>query len=386
MKRVFIIVLDSLGIGEAPDAADFGDCGSNTLGAISVSRLFDCPNLRKYGLFNIDGVGGGIDRPAASFARMREASMGKDTTIGHWEIAGIISPKPLPVYPDGFPPEIISEFERLTGRKTLCNKPYSGTQVIKDYGAEHIKTGALIVYTSADSVFQVAAHDSVVSVKQLYSYCETARALLTGDNAVGRVIARPFTGEYPFVRTADRHDFSLPPPSPALPELLKAAGYRVISVGKIYDIFAGRGFDETHRTQSNDDGIDKTLEAEAREFEGLCFINLVDFDSAYGHRNDVDGYAAALSAFDARLPEIVSALKDEDILMITADHGCDPSTPSTDHSREYTPLLVTGKKVKSGINLGTRPTFSDISATVLDYFGVDKAGTRGESFLKEIVK
>lgn len=386
MKRVFLIVLDSFGIGETPDAALFGDCGSNTLAAVRSSSGFYCPNMTEMGLFNIDGVQGGVAAPLGAYGRCRERSMGKDTTIGHWEIAGIISPRPLPTYPDGFPPEIIERFERLTGRKVLCNKPYSGTEVIKDYGMEHIKTGALIVYTSADSVFQIAAHEQVVPVEELYDYCRTARSILTGDNAVGRVIARPFTGKYPFVRTANRHDFSLPPPAETMPDLIKAAGYTTVSVGKIYDIFAGRGFTESHRTLSNADGVNKILEALDKDFTGLCFANLVDFDAMYGHRNDVDGYAAALSAFDARLSEITARLNDDDIVMITADHGCDPSTPSTDHSREYTPLLLYGKHVKGGVNLGTRPTFADISATVLDYFGVDKRATAGTSFLSEVLK
>ncbi len=383
MKRLFLIVLDSFGIGEEPDAYLWNDEGSNTLGAIRENENFDCPNLKKLGLFNIDGVGGGIDCPQAAYARMRESSMGKDTTIGHWEIAGIISPKPLPTYPNGFPKEVVEEFERLTGRKTLCNLPYSGTEVIKDYGQESIKTGALIIYTSADSVFQIAAHEDVVPVPELYRYCEIARNLLQGEHGVGRVIARPFEGEYPFKRTARRHDYSLIPPKNTMLDLLKKAGYDTISVGKIYDIFAGKSVSESNRTVSNADGMQKTMEMLDRDFNGICFTNLVDFDMLYGHRNDIDGYAKAATEFDRWLGGFLPKLKDQDLLMITADHGCDPKTPSTDHSREYVPMMLYGKGIKP-INLGTRPTFADMSATVLDYFGVDKEDTCGTSFLAEV--
>lgn len=386
MKRFFIIVLDSCGIGELPDANLWRDEGSNTLGAIRNNPAFNCPNLKKLGLFNIDDVGGGIDNPQGSFARLGELSMGKDTTIGHWEIAGLVSPKALPTYPNGFPKEIIDEFEKRTGRKTLCNKPYSGTEVIKDYGEEHIKTGALIVYTSADSVFQIAAHEEVVPVKELYRYCEIAREILVGDHGVGRVIARPFTGEYPFTRTANRHDFSLVPPKETMLDLLKNSGYETISVGKIYDIFAGKGLSESNRTCSNANGMEVTLELQKRDFNGLCFINLVDFDMKFGHRNDVEGYAKAMTEFDGYLGEFLENIRDEDALIITADHGCDPSTPSTDHSREYVPMLMCGKNIKSGVNLGTRFGFCDISATVLEYFNVDKDKTSGKSFLNEVIK
>ena len=386
MKRVILIVLDSFGIGEAPDAAAFGDEGSNTLASVSGSPLFHCPNLKKLGLFNIDGVEGCADFPMGSFARMKEASMGKDTTIGHWEIAGLISPEPLPVYPRGFPKEVIERFECETGRKTLCNLPYSGTEVIKDYGLRHIATGDLIVYTSADSVFQIAAHEDVVPVRTLYSYCEIARRILTGKNAVGRVIARPFAGDYPFVRTAGRHDFSLSPGGTVMPVLLQKAGVKTVSVGKIYDIFAGCGFDEFYRTSCNDDGIKKTVSVMKSDSGGLVFVNLVDFDSSYGHRNDTDGYAKALSEFDLKLADIMAAMKKDDVLILTADHGCDPGTPSTDHSREFTPMLIYGDRIRSGINLGTRQTFADISASVLDYFGVDKEHTAGQSFLPEVLK
>lgn len=383
-KRAFLIVLDSVGIGEMPDAADWGDEGSNTLGAIRNHPDFSCPNLEKFGLFNIDGVGGKIDSPRTCYARMAESSRGKDTTIGHWEIAGVYSPKPLPTYPNGFPKEVIDEFERLTGRGTLCNLPYSGTEVIKEYGEEHLKTGKLIVYTSADSVFQIAAHEQLVPIEELYRYCEIARDLLQGEHGVGRIIARPFTGEYPFSRTPRRHDYSLTPPSLTVPQLMKDKGFDVISVGKIFDIFAGQGFTESHPTVNNEDGMDKTLSIALRDFNGLCFINLVDFDMVYGHRNDVAGYARALSAFDKRLGELLPLLREDDLLIITADHGCDPATPSTDHSREYTPMLAYGKKLKEGVNLGTRNSFADIGATILQWFDLPTDVIFGEGFLKEI--
>ncbi len=356
------------------------------MGAIRNHPDFNCPNLKKLGLFNIDGVGGGVSAPAASYAKMREKSMGKDTTIGHWEIAGIISPEPLPTYPDGFPPEIIKEFEKKTGRKVICNKPYSGTEVIKDYGREHVETGALIVYTSADSVFQIAAHEDVVPVEKLYEYCEIARKMLVGKHGVGRVIARPFTGEYPYTRTSNRHDFSLLPPADTMLNVLQKAGYDTISVGKIYDIFAGSGISESNRTTSNTHGMEVTKQIQGRDFNGLCFVNLVDFDMKYGHRNDVAGYAAAATEFDNFLTGFIKDMREDDVLLITADHGCDPSTPSTDHSREYTPMLIYGNNIKGGVNLGTRASFSDISATVLDYFGVAQGKTGGESFLKEVRK
>lgn len=381
MKRVFIIVLDSMGIGELPDAHLWHDEGSNTLRAIRNHPNFNCPNLTKLGLFNIEGVGGGIANPEASFARMAEKSMGKDTTIGHWEIAGIISPKPLPTYPNGFPKEVIDEFERQTGRKTLCNKPYSGTEVIKDYGEEHIKTGALIVYTSADSVFQIAAHEDVVPVDDLYEYCRIARRILQGEHGVGRVIARPFNGEYPFTRTPRRHDFSLDPPAATMCDLIKKACLASISVGKIFDIFAGRGLTESNPMKGNADGMRITLEKQKEDFCGLEFTNLVDFDMLYGHRNDVAGYAKAMTEFDVSLGTFMENMRDDDVLIITADHGCDPSTPSTDHSREYTPMLIYGKNIENGVDLGTRKSFADISATVLEYLGIDQEGTCGESFL-----
>lgn len=379
-------MLDSCGCGEMPDAHLWHDEGSNTLGVIRKDPHFSCPNLVDLGLFNIDTVGGGVANPKGSFARMKETSMGKDTTIGHWEIAGIISPKPLPTYPDGFPKEVIDEFERRTGRKTLCNKPYSGTEVIKDYGKESVETGALIVYTSADSVFQIAAHEDVVPVEQLYKYCEIAREMLQGEHGVGRVIARPFNGEWPYTRTPNRHDFSLVPPHTTMLDVLKSNGLATISVGKIYDIFAGKGVSESNRTTSNTNGMEVTLDIQKRDFEGLCFVNLVDFDMKYGHRNDIAGYANAMTEFDVQLGRFLPEMQDDDVLIITADHGCDPSTPSTDHSREYVPMIICGKHIKSSVNLGTRPTFADISATVLDYLGVDKQDTKGESFLADVLE
>ena len=385
-KRVFIIVLDSCGCGEMPDSYLWHDEGSNTLGAIRKDEHFDCPNLVNLGLFNIEGVGGGVSDPKGSFARLKETSMGKDTTIGHWEIAGIISPKPLPTYPNGFPEDVIEEFEKRTGRKVLCNKPYSGTEVIKDYGEEHIKTGALIVYTSADSVFQIAAHEDVVPVPELYRYCQIARDMLQGEHGVGRVIARPFTGEWPFTRTSNRHDYSLIPPHTTMLDVLKKHNLATISVGKIYDIFAGKSVSESNRTTSNANGMEVTLDIQKRDFEGLCFVNLVDFDMKYGHRNDIVGYASAMTEFDRYLGEFLKNMRADDMLIITADHGCDPSTPSTDHSREYVPMIVCGDGIKTGVDLGTRSTFADISATVLEYLGVDKEDTAGESFLSKVEK
>lgn len=385
MKRVFVIVLDSFGIGELPDAHAYGDQGSNTLKSVRDSRFFNCPTLKHMGLFNIEGVEGGINNPSAAFARLAEKSAGKDTTSGHWELAGIISKQPMPTFPNGFPPEIITTFEEKTGKKVLCNKTYSGTEVIKDYGEESIKTGNLIVYTSADSVFQIAAHEQTVPPEQLYEYCKIARNILCGDYAVGRVIARPFEGEYPFKRTSRRHDFSLPPFKPTMLDLLKKNELSVIGVGKINDIFAGCGLTKAIYTTNNADGMDKTVEIAKQDFNGLCFVNLVEFDAVYGHRNDVDGYANALTEFDEKLTGLLPQLKEDDLLLITADHGCDPATPSTDHSREYVPLLIYGNHVKKGVNLYTRDSFSDVSATILDYFNVDREDTCGKSFLSEIL-
>jgi phosphopentomutase len=373
MKRVFLIVLDSFGIGEMPDAEAYGDINVNTLRSVSKSPYFHMEHMRDMGLFQIDGVGvrEKTEHPTAAYARMTERSRGKDTTIGHWEIAGIYSPKPLPTYPNGFPEEVLEEFRLRTGRDILCNKPYSGTQVIADYGDEHVRTGKLIVYTSADSVFQIAAHEDVVPVEQLYDYCRIARQILQGEHGVGRVIARPFAGESGhYTRTPRRHDFSLLPPAVTMLDQLKAAGKDVIAVGKIQDIFVGKGITEHVYTSGNAEGIQQTLEYLDKDFEGLCFINLVDYDMLYGHRRDVDGYAKALAYFDEKLPEIQAHMRPEDILMITADHGCDPAyTKTTDHTREYTPFLMYGAPVVPG-NRGTRPAFSDIGATVLDYFGI----------------
>ncbi|MBR3806895.1 MAG: phosphopentomutase [Lachnospiraceae bacterium] len=375
MKRVFLIVLDSFGIGEMPDAAEYGDKGTNTLASVVKSPHFFMENMAKLGLFNIEGVNckEKADTTLATVAKMAEKSKGKDTTIGHWEIAGICSKKPLPTYPEGFPKEVLDEFSKRTGRGVLCNAPYSGTEVIKVYGKEHMETGKLIVYTSADSVFQIAAHEDIVPVETLYEYCEIAREILQGEHGVGRVIARPFIGkEGEFTRTAKRHDYSLIPPETTMLDVLKDNQKDVIAVGKIQDIFVGKGITEHVYTKGNEEGIERTLEYLDKEFEGLCFINLVDFDMLYGHRNDIDGYAKALSYFDQKLPEIMKKLKEDDILMITADHGCDPGyTVSTDHSREYTPFLMYGKKIKPQ-NLGTRETFADIAATVLDYFDLEK--------------
>ena len=388
MKRVFLIVLDSFGIGEAPDAKDFGDEGSNTLLAVSKSLYFDLPNLEKLGLFAVDGAEIDGDRqstvPIGTYGRMTEQSKGKDTTIGHWEIAGIISEKPLPVYPKGFPEEVTAVFEQETGRKILCNRPYSGTEVIRDYGDEHVKTGALIVYTSADSVFQIAAHEDVVPPEELYRYCKRARKILTGKHGVGRVIARPFIGESGhYTRTSNRHDFSIEPPKVTMLDQLKEKGFDVIGIGKIHDIFAGKGLTEFSFTKNNEDGIEQTKEWMKKRFEGLCFVNLVDFDMLYGHRNDVDGYAKALSYFDKQLPKLLGLMQEGDILMITADHGCDPSTPSTDHSREYTPFLMYQYGQAKGVNLKTRKTFADIGSTVLDYFGIESK-IDGTSVLEDI--
>ncbi len=385
MKRVFLIVLDSFGIGEMKDAASYGDYDVNTLRSCAGSSYFHMPNMQKFGLFNIDGVtvGEDMENPVAVIARMEEASKGKDTTIGHWEIAGIRSERPLPTYPDGFPKEVLEEFSKRTGRGVLCNQPYSGTEVIQKYGDTHMQTGDLIVYTSADSVFQIAAHEEVVPLEQLYEYCQIAREILQGEHGVGRVIARPFVGSCSgsFTRTSNRHDYSLLPPATTMLDQLTAAGKAVIGVGKIKDIFAGKGITESVYTGGNEEGIARTLEYMDRDFEGLCFINLVDYDSLYGHRRDVDGYAKALAYFDEKLPEIMGKMRPEDILMITADHGCDPGyMATTDHTREYVPFIMYGAGIIPK-NLGTRKTFADIGATVLQYFGIDCAFF-GESMLE----
>lgn len=377
-KRVIMIVMDSFGIGEEPDAEQFGDLGTNTLKSCTTSEYFKADNLKKLGLFNIDGVKelkytDANENPTAKYGRMQEASMGKDTTIGHWEIAGIISPDPLPTYPDGFPQDVLDEFSKRTGRGVLCNKPYSGTAVINEYGDEHVKTGDLIIYTSADSVFQIAAHEDVVPVETLYEYCKIAREILVGKHGVGRVIARPFigTGNGNYSRTPRRHDFSLVPPQDTMLDNLISAGKDVIAIGKIKDIFAGKGISEFTYTTGNEDGINKTVEYMDKDFDGLMFVNLVDYDMLYGHRRDIDGYAKAVAYFDERLPEIINKMREDDVLMITADHGCDPGyTKTTDHTREYVPFIMYGKNIEPE-NLGTHKTFADMGATVLDYLGVE---------------
>ncbi len=386
IKRVFLIVLDSYGIGCLPDADKFRDKGANTLATIVRSDQYDTPNMEQFGLFNIDGVTcrEGVAAPSAAFGRMAESSMGKDTTIGHWEIAGVISPNPLPVYPDGFPEEVLAPFREQTGRGVLCNKPYSGTDVIRDYGEEHMRTGDLIVYTSADSVFQIAAHEEIVPLEQLYEYCRIARRILQGKHGVGRVIARPFIGHAPdFERTRNRHDFSLLPPKRTMLVSLQEHGFDTYGVGKINDIFAGQGIAHTTPISNNEDGMNKTLALMDEEFRGLCFVNLVDFDMVYGHRNNIGGYAAAATLFDRQLGEMMAKMSDDDVILITADHGCDPGFPGTDHTREYTPMLVYGKAVQPGVSVGTRGSFADIAATVLEMFGIDET-LDGTSFWSEI--
>lgn len=385
-KRVFLIVLDSVGIGEQPDSYKFGDEGSNTIRAISRAESFDINTMRKLGLFNIDNIGfeTPYTNPIGAYGKCQEVSMGKDTTTGHWEIAGHISSQPFPTYPNGFPSEIIEEFKRRTGHGVLVNKPYSGTDVIKDYGEEHMKTGDLIVYTSADSVFQIAAHEEVVSLEELYDFCKIAREILCGKHAVGRVIARPFLGTSKdnFYRTKNRHDFSLMPPETMLNNL-KDGGYDVITVGKIKDIFAGSGITESYHTRDNTEGMNQTMKLIEKDFNGLCFVNLVDFDMIYGHRNNIEDYAKAYTAFDKWLEGFIPKLQEDDVLMITADHGCDPSTLSTDHSREYVPILVYGKKIKP-VNLGIRQTFADIAKTIDEMFQVDSNKIEGTSFLSNL--
>ena len=383
-KRVFLIVLDSFGVGELPDAADFGDKGANTFRSCFNTGKLNVPNMAKIGLFNIDGVDFGekTSAPSGAFMRISELSKGKDTTTGHWEIAGIVSEKAFPTFPNGFPSEVIEEFERRTGRKTLCNKPYSGTKVIADYGEEHLKTGALIVYTSADSVFQIAAHEKIVPVEELYKYCEIAREILQGDYAVGRVIARPFEGDFPFTRTPRRHDFSLVPPKTTMLDVLKENGLDVIGVGKIFDIFAGKSVTECDRKIGNSVDMEITSQYQKKDFHGLCFTNLVDFDMLYGHRRDAEGYAQALNEFDKWLGDFIEKMRSDDVLIITADHGCDPCHSGTDHTREYIPVLVYGNEIKPA-NLGIRAGFGDIAASVLAFLNVNGC-INGKSFADEI--
>ena len=376
MKRVFELVLDSFGCGKMPDAESFGDFACNTLASVTAYPGFTAPNLSRLGLYNIEGVSCGTPcpAPAGAFARLTEASRGKDTTTGHWEMAGLVLPRPFPTYPDGFPSRIIREFERRAGRGVLCNRPYSGTQVIHDYGREHLKTGSLICYTSADSVFQIAAHEDLVPREELYRYCRIAREILTGEDGVGRVIARPFTGTYPnYIRTSGRHDFSLEPTGDTMLDVLKGAGLDVLGVGKIHDIFAGRGLTDFVYTVSNEDGMVKTDEYAARDFHGLCFVNFVDGDMLYGHRRDQKGYAEAIMTFDRWLGGFLDRMRPEDVLMITADHGCDPCAAGTDHTREYVPWLICGSPVRPE-NLGTRPSFTSVADTVLDWFDLPHGG------------
>ena len=384
-RRVIWIVLDSVGIGAMPDAADYGDVGSDTLGNIARLRCLRLPNLCRLGLANIKPLAH-LDpaaSPAGAYGRCALASPGKDTTTGHWEMAGIHLEKPLPLYPHGFPREIMDEFERRIGRNTLGNKAASGTEIIKELGAEHMRTGSPIVYTSADSVFQIAAHEEVIPLWELYKMCETAREILHGPHEVGRVIARPFIGSPgAFTRTPNRHDYAVPPPKGMLLDRLDERGIEVYSVGKIFDVFLGRGIRDHVKTKNNDDGMAKTLEAMDAAAGGLIFVNLVDFDQQYGHRNDVEGYAGALERFDAWLPAFLGKLNEGDLVILTADHGCDPTTPSTDHSREYVPLLVYGPKARAGVNLGLRRTLSDIGQTVAENFGT--AISRGTSFLSSV--
>ena len=432
IDRVFLIVVDSMGCGAAPDAAAFGDEGCCTLASIRRSPMWHCPNLERLGLFSIDGVKpghkyalpgdgccGGLedgccsnlmtdrtgaavlpegklveidgaadgdgDHPTGVYGRLQELSAGKDTTAGHWEIAGLVTPRSFPTYPNGFPPEIIGEFERRTGRGTLVNLPYSGTAVIRDYGMEHMQTGKLIVYTSADSVFQIAAHEEIVPPEELYRYCRIAREMLQGEHGVGRVIARPFIGTGPdnFERvTADRHDFSILPPKDTVLDVMQANGLASIGIGKIRDIFAGKGLDKrfTTPTSSNDDGMEKTIALLNEEWRGLCFVNLVETDSVYGHRRDIDGYAKAVSTFDAQLGELMAGMRDGDVVMVTADHGCDPGFKGTDHTREYIPLVAWGRALKADVDLGTRVGFGDIAATILDMFGINVDTIDGRSW------
>ena len=388
MKRIFLIVLDSFGIGAMPDSESFGDVGVNTLASCATSPKLNIPNMISAGLGNIDGVSC-LPKVAATngaYARLTEKSMGKDTTIGHWEIAGLVSPDPLPTYPEGFPEEVLAPFKAATGRGVLANAPWSGTAVLDEFGEEHMRTGDLIVYTSADSVFQIAAHEEIVPLETLYEYCHIARRQLQGKHGVGRVIARPFvgSGKGNFKRTSNRHDYSLEPPKKTLLDAIKEQGLSSIAVGKIYDIFAGIGTTEHVYNTSNANGMEHALHYANQDFKGLCFVNLVDFDMVYGHRRNIDGYAEALSEFDAWLPKLMEKLGDEDVVMITADHGCDPGyAATTDHTREYVPLMILGKQVKP-VNLGTRASFADIAATVAELLDV-KYETPGRSFAKEIL-
>ncbi|WP_408647997.1 phosphopentomutase [Vallitalea guaymasensis] len=386
MNRVIWIILDSVGMGELPDADKFGDRGSNTIGNIAKQLKLDVPNMRKLGLANIEGMVNleKVEEPEGVYGRIGELSNGKDTTIGHWEMVGIYSPIAFPTYPDGFPGEVTDKFEAYVGKKILGNKPASGTAILEELGKEHMETGRPIVYTSADSVFQIAAHEDIIPIEKLYDMCREARKILSNEHAVARVIARPFLGEPgSFYRTANRRDFSLVPPKDTLLDILQQSGKDVIGVGKIEDIFSGKGITEAIHTKDNMDGVDKTIEYMNKDNKGLIFTNLVEFDSKWGHRNNVEGYAKGLEEFDMRLPEIIKNMKDTDVLMINADHGCDPTTPSTDHSREYVPFLAYGKELKNNADLKTRKTFSDIGQTIAEILDVKQLEI-GESFLKDI--
>ncbi len=386
-NRIVLIVLDSVGIGQMPDAAEYGDAGSDTLGHLLEVRPIELPNLRRYGLANIRSLKlPPVERPAGAFGRVAIASQGKDTTTGHWEMAGILTEEAFPTYPDGFPDEVVKPFEEAIGRKVLGNYPASGTEIIKELGAEHMRTGSPILYTSADSVFQVAAHEEVIPLEELYRICEIARERLTGKHRVGRVIARPFIGQPGnFKRTEARRDYAIEPPGPMLMDQLKEAGYQTISIGKIGSIFCHRGFSQEIPAGNNMASVDGTLQAlsqTASNGAGLIFVNLVDFDMLYGHRNDPEGYARALEVFDARLPEIEAQLAADDLVMLTADHGCDPTTSSTDHSREYVPILAYGRRVKAGVDLGIRSSLADIGQTIAENFSVTLP--HGRSFLQQI--
>ena len=389
INRAILIVLDSVGIGELPDAADFGDVGSNTLGNITKKcGGISLPNLSKLGLGKIDGINylPVPEQVDGSYARMSEVSNGKDTITGHWELAGLQLSKPFPTYPEGFPQEVLDEFTRLTGRGVLANCAASGTEIIKQYGEEHMKTGKLIVYTSADSVFQIAAHEDLVPIDELYRICQIARDMLKDEHMVGRVIARPFVGEPGnFTRTSNRRDYSAAPASDTILDKLSQRGLDVIAVGKIEDIFSKKGITKADHTKSNMHGVDMTIDFMKQQNKGLIFTNLVDFDMLFGHRNNAQGYKEALEEFDKRLPEIIEAMKEDDVLIITADHGCDPTTESTDHSREYVPLLIYGNNIKSDVNLGTRGTFADVASTLADMFGVENVFP-ATSFYSEIAK
>jgi phosphopentomutase len=387
IDRVIWIVLDSVGMGEMPDAEKFGDVGSNTIGNISkaVGGL-KLPNMIKLGLGNIENIKGvaKCEAPIGCYARFEEASNGKDTTTGHWEMSGVVSTVAFPTYPNGFPKDVIEKFEKLTGRKVIGNKPASGTAILDELGEEHMKNGSAIVYTSADSVFQIAAHEEIISLDELYKMCEISREILDGENAVARVIARPFVGEVGnFTRTANRRDFSLIPPYDTVLNKIKNSGLDVIGVGKIEDIFCGQGITEAIHTKDNMDGVDKTLEYMKQDNKGLIFTNLVDFDMKWGHRNDFKAYGKGLEQFDLRLKEILDAMKDSDVLFITADHGCDPTMPGTDHSREHVPFLAYGKSLKENVNLGTRNSFADMGQTIAEILNVEKI-KNGKSFFKDI--